>query len=232
MLDHSGAAFHPIAVIDVEHAVNLAHLGLVDVAADHPVNAAAAGFLGNGGFEILDELQSVFDFHLEKRRQAPVAKPHGPTGMVEPGVSGQQRAIGPIAQEGEPARVLNDPVELIAVCDQVTLAVGRLVDGVARHDHATEVHAAELARALVMIARHIDHLHAVPGHAQYLLHHIVMGLGPVPAGLQFPAIDDIAYEVEGVALQHLDEVEQQLGLTAARTQMHVRYEGGPARHHI
>ena len=46
VLDECGAAFDPVAVVDVQHAVHLAHLGVVDVAADHAVEAAATGLAG------------------------------------------------------------------------------------------------------------------------------------------------------------------------------------------
>ena len=42
MLDERGQALDPVAVVGVEHAVDVAHLGVVDVAADHAVDAAPA----------------------------------------------------------------------------------------------------------------------------------------------------------------------------------------------
>jgi hypothetical protein len=38
-----GAVLHPVAVVEVEHAVDVAHLAKVDVAADVAVEAAPAG---------------------------------------------------------------------------------------------------------------------------------------------------------------------------------------------
>src|SRR3546814_13814792 len=43
VLDPRRAAFHPIAVVDVEHAVDHAHLGGVDMAAADSVDALAPG---------------------------------------------------------------------------------------------------------------------------------------------------------------------------------------------
>ena len=52
VLHRRGAAFHPIAVVDVEDAVDEAAAGLVDVAADNAVVAALAGL---GGERLLVE---------------------------------------------------------------------------------------------------------------------------------------------------------------------------------
>src|SRR5271165_6213288 len=40
VLDERGAAFDPVAVIEIQHTLHLAHFGMMDVAADHPVEAA------------------------------------------------------------------------------------------------------------------------------------------------------------------------------------------------
>ena len=87
--------------------------------------------------------------------------------------------------------------------------------------------AAIVARHLVMIAGHIDDLGPFARHAQDLLHHVVVRLRPVPAALQLPSVEDVADQIEPVALDVADEVEQKLGLTAARAQMDVGDEDGP-----
>jgi hypothetical protein len=48
----------------------------------------------------------------------------------------------------------------------------------------------------------------------------------VDPALHLPAVDDVADQVEGLALHVPDEVEQQLGLAAAGAQVHVRDEDG------
>jgi hypothetical protein len=109
------------------------------------------------------------------------------------GVEGDQGPVAPIPQEGQPTGVLDHAVELVAVGDQIALAVGRLVDRVAGDDHSAEVDAAEVAHHLVVVAGHIDHLHALAGQAQDLLDDVVVRLRPVPARAQLPPVDDIAH---------------------------------------
>jgi hypothetical protein len=110
------------------------------------------------------------------------------------------------------------------VGDQIALAVGGLVDGVAGHHHAAEMHAAEVADPVVVIAGHVDDVHPLAGQAQDLLHHVVMGLRPVETALHLPAVDDVAHQIQRVAFQLADEVEQKLRLTAAGAEVDVGKE--------
>jgi len=50
-----------------------------------------------------------------------------------------------------------------------------------------------------MVARHIHHAATFAGFAQQLLHHIVVGLGPVPLTAELPAINDVTDQIERVA---------------------------------
>lgn len=227
MLHQGGAALHPIPVVEIGDAVDLAHLGLVDMAADHAVDPASARFLGQAAFEGVDELQGVLDPGLQERRKAPVAEPEPAPGPVQPGVQSERRPVRPVSQEGQPASVLDHAVKGVAVGDQEAAAVQRLVDGVLHHHHAAEMHAVEVAHPIVVVAGHVDDLDALARQAQELLHHVVVGLGPVPAALQLPAVDDVAHEIEALAFHVADEVEQQFGLAATRAQVDVRQEHRP-----
>src|SRR5262249_17791148 len=57
---------------------------------------------------------------------------------------------------------------------------------------------------------------------QQLLHDVVVKLRPIPGGLELPAVDDVAHEIDGVGFVMAQEVEQLVGLAAARPQMDVR----------
>ena len=92
------------------------------------------------------------------------------------------------------------------------------------HAHLAEGELAVLPRRLVVVARDVDHVGALARLAHDLLHHVVVRLRPVPPALQPPAVDDVADQVEMLALVPLQEIEQQLGLAAARAEMDVRQE--------
>src|SRR5580704_801494 len=78
VLDQGGAALDPVAVVDIGDAADLAHLGLVDVAADHPVDAAPARLVGDRQLVVLDELQCVLHLDLQVGRETPVAEAEAP----------------------------------------------------------------------------------------------------------------------------------------------------------
>src|SRR5580658_7714117 len=65
MLDESGAALDPVAVVAIEDAADVAHLGLVDVAADDAVDAALARLFDDHVGVVADELDRVLDAALE-----------------------------------------------------------------------------------------------------------------------------------------------------------------------
>ena len=110
------------------------------------------------------------------------------------------RVISVVAEIGEPARIVDDGVELVAVDDEQPLAVGGLVDGAVGDDDAAEMHTLELARELVMVAGDVGDAGALARLAQQFLHDVIVALRPVPAPPQPPAIDDIADEVDDVSI--------------------------------
>ena len=131
-----------------------------------------------------------------------------------------------VAEEREPARVQHDPVELIPMDNQQVATVRRAMDDVVDDFDSAEVEAGKVAQRLVMVARHIDHPRAMLGLLEDAPHHVVVAGRPVPALAQLPAVDDVADEVEGLALGRLEKVEEQFGVAAGRTEMDV---GNPNR---
>ena len=96
-------------------------------------------------------------------------------------------------------------------------------DAVADLD-AAEMDAAELAQELVVVARNVDDARALARLAQQLLHHVVVGLRPVPGRAQPPAVDDVADEVDRIRLVLAQEFQHRLRLSPLRAQMQVRDE--------
>ena len=93
--------------------------------------------------------------------------------------------------------------------------------------HVAEGELAVLARRLVVIAGDVDDVGALAGLAHDLLDDVIVALRPVPPALQAPAVDDVADEIEVLALVALQEVEQDLRLTASRAEMNVGQEDRP-----
>ena len=77
---------------------------------------------------------------------------------------------------------------------------------------------------LVVIARNEDDARALAHLAQQLLQHVVVRLRPDGAAADTPEVDDVADEIDRVGLGLLEEIEQQLGLRGARSEVDVGYE--------
>jgi len=67
VLDQCATAFHPVATVTVGDAVELGHLGAVDMAADDTVDIAAGGLPGDRLLEIADVIDRVLDLVFQIR---------------------------------------------------------------------------------------------------------------------------------------------------------------------
>lgn len=77
--------------------------------------------------------------------------------------------------------MLRHVVEQAAVHNLQALARDGDVYCVFSDFNIAKVQAVELVHHLIVITRNEDHMHVLARAAQYLLHHIVVGLRPVPA---------------------------------------------------
>src|SRR5262249_31697118 len=133
VLDESGAALDPVAVIAIGDTGDFADFRMVYVAADHAVDAALGGRFGDGLLEARDVLDRVLDPQLEISRERPIRKAEALAYDVDPMVGAEGHVVGPVAQEGEPAGVAHDHVELVAMHHEKAAAVCGRVDGLAHH---------------------------------------------------------------------------------------------------
>ena len=107
---------------------------------------------------------------------------------------------------------------------QQPLTLRGLVDAILHDLEVAEAEAAELAEIFVMVARHIDHARAVLGFAEQRAQHVVVFLWPVESAAQRPEVDDVTDEIERVALDTAEEVEQRSCVAAAGAEVYVRDE--------
>jgi hypothetical protein len=125
------------------------------------------------------------------------------------------------AEQREPARLRDYQIEMVAVNDQIAPAVRAQMDRVLDNLDAAEMRAVIIAQEFVVIARHIDDARAFARLAQKFLHHVVVALRPAPSGLELPAIDDVADEVDHLGIVVTEKVEQAAGLTTLCAKVHV-----------
>ncbi len=138
-------------------------------------------------------------------------------------VDDHRRVIGMIAEIGEPALIVDDGVELVAMDDEHAFAVGRLIDPVG-DDDAAEIHALELTGEFVVIAGDIGDVGALARLAQQFLHDVIVALRPVPAPPQPPAINDITDQIDDIGIVIAQEIDQEFGLRRLRAEMDVGNE--------
>ncbi len=215
------AAFHPVAGVEVVDALDVARGGVVDVSADDAVDVVAPGFVRQRLLELADEVDGRLDAQLQVRRQRPVAEAEAAADEVQRMVHPQRQLVAAVAEEGEPLGIAHDDVELVAVDDEVALAVGRRVHRLVLDLDAAEVLAAVLAQAFVVVAGDEHDARALAHLAQQLLQHVVVRLRPDGAAADAPEVDDVADEVDGVGVGLLEEVEEQVGLRRARPEVDV-----------
>src|SRR5262249_8676902 len=115
----------------------------------------------------------------------------------------------------------DDTVELIAMEDEQSLAVGRFVNCLADHLNTGKLALAIIAQELVVISGNVDDARALIDLAQDFAHDRRLRGRPVPAPLQLPTVDDVADEKKRVACVAREKVREQFGLAAARPEMSV-----------
>ncbi len=191
-----GTAFDPVAAVDVADAEVVVDGGCVDVAADHAIGLVAVRFGGERLLEGADVIHRVLDLVLGPFRQRPVRRAEDAAEAVEHAVGGEREVVGLVAEQREPARLRHDQIEDVAVHDQIAAAVGALVHDILHHLDAAEMRAVIAAQEFVVIAGDVDEAGAFTRRAQQLLHHVVMGLRPIPGRAQRPAVDDIADQID------------------------------------
>ena len=121
----------------------------------------------------------------------------------------------------------NHDIEHIAMNDEIGRAIRSHMDRILDHFDAAEMRAVIVAQELVMVARNIDHAGALARLAQELLHDVIMGLWPIPARFQLPAIDDVANQINGVGIVIAQKVEELIRLAAFRAKMDIGQEKRP-----
>ena len=122
---------------------------------------------------------------------------------------------------GEPFGVPHHHVELIAVDDEIGLALRRGVHRTVDELHLTEVSAEIVAQELVVIARQHHHAGAGSGLFQQQLRQRVVLDRPVPRLRQAPAVDDVADQIDHVGIVPAQEVDELRDARRLHPQMHI-----------
>ena len=140
--------------------------------------------------------------------------------------------IGGVAHESEPPVGEHHGIELVAVQHHQPAPVGGRVEGRAADFDIAEIHAAERADHLVVIARDIDDPRAALGTLEDAPDNIGVFGRPVDLLLQPPAVDDVADQIQGFAARIFQKMQQLFGTGPWRSEMRVRDPDGSEREDI
>jgi len=228
----SRAAFNPITTVQILHPVDHLHLRPVDVTADDPLRILLARHRGQRAFVLGHELHRRLRLELQIRRQRPVTETQRPPQPVEVQIEIQDPVINVRTQFFEQMIEMRQPVRLMPVDHQVFFAICADMHHLARHRHTAETHADELLRKLIMIARDIDDLRLLAALAQQFLDQRVVIIPPKPAEPQLPAVDQIAHDIEILAIHHLQEIQQFLDATVTGAEVNVRNPDGSTNERV
>src|SRR3954470_3270759 len=105
MLDKRGAALHPVAVVAIKHAAEVADFGVMDMAAHHSVEVTAAGRIGQRLGIGANILHGIFDLQFQKGRKRPVFIAEQAPQLVEVMVDPQGQRVGAVTEQGQPSGV-------------------------------------------------------------------------------------------------------------------------------
>ena len=117
---------------------------------------------------------------------------------------------------------MRQTVRLVAVDDQIFFTVGSGMNGLPRHLHTAETHADELLDEFVMVAADVNHLGLLATFAENFLDEHVVVVAPEPTKLQLPAVNEIADDIEILAIHHAQEFQQLRHAGMAGAEMDVR----------
>ena len=148
--------------------------------------------------------------------QRPVAVAEDLAEAVEPAVEHEQQFVPLVAEEREPLVALDDAVVLVAVDHQQMAPVGGLVVHLVAQVDVAELEVAVAAQEFVVIAGDDEHPAPALGLGEHAPDHVGERLRPVAPGLEAPAVDHVADQVETLAVVLLEEVRQRGGAAAAR----------------
>jgi hypothetical protein len=185
------------------------------------VHFAAHRFVGEGRFEVGDEADRALDPSLDIGGEAPVGEAKLPARPVEPAVQDEKGLVAEVALQRQPAMTASDPVELVAAEHEERAAIRRPVHRLPTHEDVAELEIAEAPDILVVIAGNEGDSGARASLGENLPEHVAVELRPERSPGETPEVDDVADEVETVAIVSVQEIQEHLGLAVSRAQVNI-----------
>ena len=226
MFHQRGAAFHPVAAVQIVNVVNFLDLRAMNVTANYAVRLMAARHRGQSIFVFSDELHGGLGLEFQIRRERPVTKTQRAPQPVEPKIKVENPVVKMRAELFEQVIEVREAVRLMAVDDEIFFSVGGGVHHLARDGDAAESHPKKLLDEFVVVAGNVNHLGLLAAFAEQFLDEHVVVIAPKPAELQFPPVNEIADEVEIFAVHDAEKFQQRVHLRVPRAEVNVGNPNG------
>ena len=123
-----------------------------------------------------------------------------PSEKIDSPVKAQEKPIADIAHMGQPAQILHNRVELVAVGDQKPPPVHRQVNGPSLNVHIRIV-SGEVGNPLIMISGNIDDFGALTSLSQDFLDHVAVFLSPEDTTLHCPDVYQVTDDIKCLAVE-------------------------------
>lgn len=204
----------------------------MNVAADHTVSFLVARHLRQSFLVFGDKFHRRLGLEFQKRRERPVTETQRAPQPVEIKIKIENPVVKMRAEFFEQMIEMRQAIRLMAVDDEIFFPVGRRVDDLMRHHHAAKTHSGELVHKLVVVAGDVDDFRLLAALAEQFLDERVVIVAPEPAELQFPAVNEIADEVEVFAVHDAQKIQQFGDPRVSRAEMDVRNPDRPAEHRL
>src|SRR5690554_169038 len=222
---------HPVAIVAVESIFTAKKACRVDVAADKTMVMTFLCSRQRRQLESPDKGSGLTDPAFDPGRQRPVRLALKPTQGVEPAVQAQQQAVGAVSHQQHQRAAAHHLVELVAMADQKLTTVGGGVHCLVLQLYAGEGLTAEAPEKLVVITGNVYHPGTGGGELQQLVDNLPMTVREMGPALHGDQVDNVAYQVQRLAANVVEEIQQVVGLAIGRSQMNIGNEYAAIRSH-
>ncbi len=218
-----GEVFDPVPGVEVLNVAFLsddgAHLGLMDVPADHVVVALLDGYLSSGLLKIADVADGLFDAVFDLFGEGHLLAAQLLQAAVDEAVHQDEQVVAQPAQLGQPLG-MHAGVKDVAVKDP-GLLIPELEDQLVAELKVAQLEVCKLAQQLIVVAREVVDRGFLGNHLHDLLDHLHVRLGPVPL-VELPYVYDVPVEDQHARLYALEVLQQFLGLAPIGAQVNIR----------
>lgn len=226
VLDQRGAVFNPVTAIHVNEIANRPDFRSMNVAANDAGHPVLATELDQRRLVVGHVFHRRLGLEFDVRGKGPVAEPEYPPDAIDPDIQIQNPLVKRRPHPVEQPIELSHAVELMSVNHQILPPVGRDVNGSFHEPNGAEAEFRELLEEFIVIAGDDRDARLLAMLAKQFLDQDVVFLGPIPFPAQFPAVDEIAHDVEVLALGVAQEGEKFADLGMSGSQVNVRDPNG------